>query len=367
MKFLILFLTILTANSLSAQTVYESPYVKDGKSFKVSIPSEYSRVGDGPTVGYDIFSKDKSKTLEDFGNGPEADMYMFGIIDREGVESPLAFFNEEIRTDGATTVLQEPAKMTTKGGDFLHAVVKVGEGNFSVKNMRVGLVVFEDKMVMVMYTPPTDERDDVSSSKFKKVLLSYVTYKTTRENELNAFEDENYDFFQNSEFETAVSYEDVFFEDDFEGKEFDWREKMDEDVEKLLLSYSYINKKDGKSIEEGMVKVFSAGDLEMYKDNASKDEALNKVFPQHMVRRMSHSETFKNETLTFTKYNFMPGTKAPNKVQAIYSTTFKGELIFILAEKTNDATDNFGAACKELLMTMWFWDEEAYGEDIEED
>jgi hypothetical protein len=367
MKFSILFLTLLAAHSLSAQTIYDSPYVKDGKSFKLSVPSDYLRVGGGPAIGYDIYSNDKTKTLEDFGNGQESDMYMFGIIDREGVESPRAFFNEEIRTDGATTVLQEPAIMATKGGDFLHAVVKVGEGDFSVKNMRVGLIVFEDKMVMVMYTPPLNEKDEISSSKFEKVLLSFTPYETTRDNQLNAVEDEDYDFFQNSEFETSVVYEDVFFEDDFEGKEFTWNEKMDEDVEKLLLSYSYTSKKDGKSVEEGMIKVFSAGDLKQYVYGASKDEAVYKVFPQHMIRRMSASETFENETLTFTKYDFMIGTKAPTRVQALYSTTFKGELIFILAEKTIDASDQFGAVCKELLMTMWFWDAEAYGEDPKEE
>ncbi|MFT6500152.1 MAG: hypothetical protein ACJASQ_000259 [Crocinitomicaceae bacterium] len=369
MKYFLLFLTVLAANALSAQTVYESPYVKNGNSFKVSVPSDFFKVGGGPAVGYDIFSKDKTKTLEDFGNGPESDMYMFGIIDREGVESPLAFFNNEIRADGATTIVKEPAKMETKGGDFTHAVVTVGDGDFSVKNMQVGLVIFEDKMVMVMYTPPVNESDVVSSSKFKKVLNSFTVYETTRKNELDVFDPDevDFDFFENSEFETSLAYEDVFFDTELEGINAPWQEIEDEDMKKLLLSYSYERKENGKSVHEGIVKVFSAGDLEMYTDDASKGEAVYKVFPQHMIRRLSASETFENEALTFTKYNFMPATKGPTKVQDLYSTTFKGELIFILAEKTYDASDQFGAACKELLMTMWFWDEEEYGEDSEEE
>ena len=359
MKNLFLIIALLTVSNLIAQNTYESPYVKGGKSIKMTLPVGYSKIGDEQMPGNDAFAKNPTSSINEFMQSRNQDVFMVLILDDpDGITSPLNFFEKEIKIDPQTKVIMEPVPMITEGGAFLTTVLTLSQPGFTVENMNMAITTFENKFITIMYIPETETGTASIHPKFKDFISSYTVYETTRENtfELTLSREDDV-FFENSEFETTLSYEVIFFEaeDDYE----EWDEFEDSDVEKLLISYTYKRIED-VWITEGALKVFSAGRINQYEEPGTKVLALDKVFPQHMFRKLTPKKPYSIGELEITEYSFLVGTKSSSKVHSVYSTTFKDEILFIVVEKTLDVSAEFDVICKQFISTMWIWDENAF-------
>lgn len=368
MKNLLLALCLTAYSGLNAQITYESPYVKDGESFKFDLPEGYLPLAEDSKHPNALFSKDPDETMLSLGDGPPNDAFLVMHMEGEDTkDGALAYFKNEIIKDDATKVFEEPKLMNVNGVDIATAFLGVNATSFSIMKTYVGLTVFKDYLIMMMYMPADGESDSDSKLVFESMVNTFTVYKTTRENQLN-FDydfDDDMGYFSNSEFESNLSYEDVFFEG--EDSSENWSEFEDDDAEKLLISYAFLKETEDSFVNEGMIKVFSAGDLSQYSSSESKADALRKVFPNHMISGLSATETYPVDELEMTKYNFIVGTKAQSRVESVYSTTFKNELIFIVVENTESSSAGFGASSKEFISTMWIWDQEEFDEFMEEE
>lgn len=372
MKILLLAISLILSSALQAQTDYESPYVYEGKTFTLTFPSGYYHIPEFNSNDGMMLTTDPNFDASSLDGAPSnintlAIFYMDRITAGEDVQS---FVETEITDDQETEVLTVPTYKTLDIAQLASLTVKVEDDNLDI--MYTGILHFGEHRIMLMLIPKADEIAAKDQKDFESLINSLRVIETDKENELftkGLIDDDldDFEFFANTKFETNFSYDDIFFE--AEETMLNWQEYEDLDQATLLSSYINYKTVGDKRSSSGMIKVFSAGELSQYPDIASKVEALHTIFPQHMFKTITAKSSFRNtdDNLEIIEYSFMIGTKAPTKVQAVYSVIEQGELIFIVVEKGENSTDNVGSSARSFIETLWIWDnadfEELNGEE----
>jgi hypothetical protein len=346
---LITLLFFLSINTLVAQTVYESPHVKDGKTIQFIIPEGYYEVMD-MGLGNTMFASEEDIDPEE-NEFEEVEigliMMMHVVNDGETIESLKEDMESELENDGAM-VISAPEIVEIKGKECLFAAFDgdfIDEGS---SRAYFGIVQFGDYFVMVNYLSSKELKDHLEYNQFKGILSSYEIVATDKEDRMDeAMFDELDDYsiyFPNDLFETEISYYDIL--PDFTA---DWNDAIDESGH-LLSRFTYKN-------ENGSVKVFSGGTNANYPSEEEKARAIEQAMDWDQPMTLTYKSQFSNEDHFFKLYSISGG----GTVTSVYTTIVNSELVFFVVDGGENPVDDFKPAVREFMLTMWvdYFDEEA--------
>jgi hypothetical protein len=364
MKFLFILFLLAASNSFG-QTQYESPYSYNESTIQISFPSRYQRYKSPyePTEGA-IFSSDISEaTMSQIDKAP-SDLFMIMHIPSDNDEESLKeVLMNEVASDPTTVILRQPKFMVINGVSMYAAVIKVDDEDFQIEATYVAALKLGDVVFIVAYFSDKKYPSIDDQNLFKNVLNTINVVQTTKENQLQ-FDDwsENDNTFTNSLFDTDLSYETVFFDEEENNPA--WNEWWDgENADRYLIAFKYLQIIDGESFEQGEITVFSAGSVENHPDLETKVAVLDQVYPQFMFRYLKEIDHFKNEELEFTEYLFGVGAKAPTMVHSIYSAIVNGELVFFVVEKNDDTILEFDDLSRKFISSFYYISEEEFEEE----
>lgn len=358
-SFLTLSILILV-NFSFGQITYESPYVLDGQSFKMTLPKQFQPV-EAPEMGMSVYAIDAESSF--ISDQPSSDCIVIYLMpNEEGITIEEAL--NEAKTEMPNGMESIKKISTSKGYDFLFGTADLDLGIEGVTLSDFGMTLFEDIVVMVMYV---DIDDNYTNSKMiHDIANSFTTYETSRENEL-VFEYDEYDYlgeyedilgFQNSLYETRLSYEEVFFRTwNEEEDDTDWYEDFDEDFLELLTAYEFIDYDQENPLTQGGIKFFSGGFADNFKREIDQVEALQRVFPDYNISEIEFEKEVQGDEFKFKRYKITSLSKS-NNAFAYYSTTYQGELLFFMVYDEWQPSDQFKSEYEDVIKSFFIVENE---------
>ena len=406
--YLISLLLLISSQLLFAQSTFESAYVFEGKTFQLTIPTNYY-----PVLGFEnnmmYFSNKKGLKLEEIKNGKNLNGFMIMQLPKNGktFDDMLNEMSSNL-IESSVTFNSIPEKKKINNENYIFTSVEIK--NIETENPRVSIYIgeFGDYFYLLNCygdnTKSVAELDGFS----KKIISSFKIVKTTKEStiyinnfdieddvedyheydydeEIDEFndnrieefgssnvtgnfqyEEENIDFYDNSKFETSLSYYDSYFE--YEDISDHWSESYDGDTE-LLVASDYFNALNEK---EGSVKLFSAGIKSNYPTLNDYVKALTQVYPEFQNAQIKVSNDFTGNSnsltdkiLSFKKYEVEFEEKSPSNFVALFTTSYNEELLFIIVYKEENASEHFKNDYLNLVKSLLFFDIMDYDPDAE--
>lgn len=364
MKQLITLLALTIVGTTYSQNFHEGAYVYEGTSFRFVVPNDYEAM---PTFDDEFIAY--VTDLNGMMEGRISDLLMIGqTADAAGITNEELINNyEELELNILREVeAAEISVFTNRSGrQFLTAAGKVDDFEEDLSNVHFGMTVFGEVLVMVAFVDVADGHD-YDKSLLEAVLQSYTEYETDRENTFFPYEEEYNEMyedeafgFENSLYETNLSYDNIGFFPEFdEDVESDWfwDEDWSDEYLELLLAYGYYNINDDEDSKPICgAKVFSGGYTDNYKSDLNKLVALQTVFPTHHIEGISAKGTLSGEMFEFKSYNVNSGAFEFSK-QQVYTTEVHGELVFILCYFIDEPTEALEAQMKLLVKTFDYLD-----------
>lgn len=371
MRLLLVLFLLITTSSIG-QSNFESPYVYKNEAIQVTMPAGYLEFN-APYSGIrnTIFTPDTSAAyLQDLDDAPR-DIFLVSHQKARDEMSLEKLVLDGLEDDPNAEVLQAASTMVVNSNNVVTAVVKVSGGDLEIEAIHVAGVQFGEAVVIVAYL--SAKPYDVTSAEtknFQEVVQSIQIVKTKKENQVTfdyELSEEDFEFFENSFFETELGYDDIFFDD--EDDHLGWSEFWDDDnIDRFLIAYKYeALDEEGSWNEHGKVKVFSGGSIANFPSSNEMIHAIDTVLPRHMIRSLTIESALSSEEYSFTKYSFGVATKGPTRVHSIYTSEIEGELVFFIVEKTEHSDDNFEKAIEDFILSLWVMDEELMYEELEID
>lgn len=358
MKLLILASLLFISNISRSQSTFESSYVVDGQSFKMTIPKEFHLIGE-LDEGMIFYSMNPDLIFNDGSLG--SDCIMIGIMPNEEeitIEEAMA----EVTKQNSDEIVNLK-KITTDGGEFILGSADFGLGIEGVTLSDFGMTIFEDVLVLIAYVDLEDDSHDPKL--IKNIVNSYLIYETNRENEYDPYADYDYseDYeeitgFKNSLYDTRLTYDEVFFDPWNELEEdTDWYEDFDEDFLELLTAYEFLDYDQENPLVQGGIKFFSGGFADNFKREVDQLEALKRVFPDYLISDIEFEKEVEGDEFTFKRYKITSLSKS-NNAFAYYSTTYQGELLFFMVYEEWQPSDQFKNEYEDVIKTFFIIEEE---------
>lgn len=358
----LLVLSLLFAGTTIAQSIYESPHVKDGKTITFTLPAGYHLAANSVYYGNAVYSTDPTMDIEEV----EFETLEHGILavsHETYEEGGLEDFAEEMKTEvgemSGVTIIDAPHVEVLNGRKCLLAAISgVIEGESRMDAMYVSATVFGDYMVVIYYMAAQKNPENLTYANFKKVCGSAKEIATDRDDEMIMYEDEMDEEyvtnFLNDLYETDITYYDIL--PDF-GE--NWDETMEENSH-LLGEFLYQE-------DQGSVAVFSGGDLSAYPSKTEMARAIQNVFDLSAAPTIKDESTFSNEDHTFKVYT----VSGAGPIAGLYTTVVLEELVFFVVINSDPVNPQFKAATRDFMLTMWVdsvvWDESEDGGDFDEE
>lgn len=346
-------LIILACVSLvNAQSTYESPYVNEGKSYKFVVPEKFHLISD-ESQEMSLYSVDPELDMD--AEKPTADCIILGVVENDENMTPEDMLKEIVSLESLPEDVEVEEFSAKSGQQFVLASGNLGivdEDNFK---SYIGASVYGDVIAVCMLIDVEDDHNS-DMKNLKDVLRTFEEYTTDRENafvfyseEWEDWEDEPY--FDNSEYTTVLNYMSLEFGDAYEEVESNhWEEEMGMDFPELLLAYAFVNQEEGRF--EGGIKVFSGGPGENFRSTAEKLEAAQKIYHGHGILNISNMTEVHGDQFTFARYDVEQGKTDGATSQHLYITHCEGDIVFVLAYETEEASDYFKATLEDFVKSM---------------
>jgi hypothetical protein len=402
--YIITSIILISCQLLFAQSIFESAYVFEGKTFQLTIPPNYySAIGLENNMVY--FSEKKGLKMEDLKDGKDLNGFMIMQLPKNGktFDDMLNEISSNL-IESSVTFNSVPEKKKINNENYIFTSVDIK--NVGTINPHVSMYIgeFGDYFYLLNCygnnSKTVAEVDDFS----KKIISSFKIIKTTKESTIYTYpfyveedieddyteeidESNNYDieefgmsngagnygyvendseFYINALFETSLTYEDSYFE--YEDISDNWSESYDGDKE-LLIASDYYNALDEK---EGSVKLFSAGKISNYPTLKDYVTALALVYPEFQNAQITMSGDFAGDfsslteiILSFKKYDVKFERTTPSSFVDLFTTTYKGELVFVVVYKDNNASNHFISDYLNLVKSLLFFEIMDYDPDAE--
>jgi hypothetical protein len=337
-----------------AQSFYESPHVKDGKTMTFRLPDGYYEVANSVSYGNAVFAPAPDLDINDL----DIESLEFGVLavsHEVFIEGGLEEFVEEMRGEimdmGETAiVIDEPHIEQVNGRScLLTAISGIVNEEVKMDAMYISATTFGDYMIVVYYMANEKRPENLTYEDFKKISASAREITTEREDEMMTFEDEMEEEyvtnFINDLYETDITYYDIL--PDF--GEF-WDETMDENSH-LLAEFIY--KED-----MGNIAVFSGGDVTNYPSKTEMAKAIQLVFDLSTPPTIKDEASFSNEDHDFNVFTI----SGAGALVGLYTTIVSEELVFFVVVNADPASAEFKPAARDFMINMWV-DSEVWSED----
>lgn len=349
MKHLIFSLLILLfAESTNAQTDYESPHVKDGKTIWLPIPEGYYELPElsSPMDAMYASKKDVDLQLMDLDG---LQVGLISISHTQGEGQSLELMMEDLNSESRAEIVALGGPEIVKIND-INCMIAGFKGNIiadEIDRMYFGAIEFGDYFIVVNYLATVGTENYMEYSEFKKMMSSLKEIATTKEDGMDDFEeyiyeDEDGDFLEeetnyiNDIFETRISFFDVL--PDFDEN---WDIPIDENSH-LLSEFVF---KEG----EGFIKVFSGGEVSNYPTDKEKAAAIQTVMELPTRLSLKKDTEFSNEDHHFQLYSISGG----GTMTSVYTTLVNNELVFFVVDGGSKPAPDFKPAVRDLMLTMW--------------
>lgn len=353
---------MVSANTYS-QTKYESPYVFDGQSFEVTLPSGFKLFNFETENNPTFFSQNPSFNPELFDKDPENCLFIFHIPNVYDGRDLIEIVKEDMITENENDILRAPSLLMVGETEVAQLQMIMREEGMIPATMNISFLQFHDCMVMIALVSVDDAYLKNNINSYNTLVNSLKIVQTDRENmfdEIYDDYDDDYDeavYYQNSKFETVINYEDVFF--DYATDNNDWLEDLEIEYPELLNCF---NKYDTVTYEsEGSVKIFSGG-LMGYDMNLML-KALQTVFPDQGISTLNLNYKKVLGEFTFNRYSVNTVSKQELIPPSLYTTMYKDEMVFILFTPTETTTNSFLNSYDDFVSSFWIWDEELDGSE----
>ncbi|MDG1333332.1 MAG: hypothetical protein P8P74_13435 [Crocinitomicaceae bacterium] len=365
-QYLLLVLAFIFVDASFAQSTYESPHVKDGKTIQFKIPKGFYKVDDSDFEGNSLFTTREGMDYSTVSTDRET-LGMLAVfhepIDEMSPEGMLEDLQTELIEENPDVVVMiEPTITEEKGREFVIAAFKGDIEEEKMGGIFFSLTTFGDYNILIAYYALEGVEKPLDFKRFKSILTSWKVVDTDKEDafeEMNeaeyaAFEDEmEYEdyavYFPNDLFETKLTYYDVL--PDFGG---DWDDYIDESGH-LLSMFNY--KEDN-----GFIKLFSGGLASEYPSEEEMASAIQKAMDWTKTMTLVFNTQFSNEDHVFRLYTISGG----GTMSSVYTTVVGDELVFFVVDGGSNPVDDFKPAVRDFMLTMWidYFDQET--EPVEE-
>lgn len=351
-------LTCLLVTTSFAQSTYESPHVKDGKTVSFAIPKGFYLVNNSENYGNAVFAPQEGLDVFEM-NFEELEFGVLAVAHETFMEGGLEDFVEEMTGEmeemgTELTVIDHPHLEQVNGQKCLLAAISgIVDGGVRMEAMYISATAFGDYMVVFYYMAKDKKPENLTYTEFKKINASRKDVATDREDGMMSMEDLMADEYEtnfiNDLFETAISYYDIL--PDFGDN---WNETMDENSH-LLGEFVYKE-------EIGHIAVFSGGEAVNYPSKTEMAMAIQQVFDLSSAPTLKAETGFENEDHEFNVYSISGAAS----LSGLYTTVVSDELVFFVIDNTDPSSTEFKAAARDFMINMWVDSEEGYEEWNEE-
>lgn len=353
---------ILSAIQSNAQTKFESPYVNDGKSFEVKIPVDFyeSTMAAGP---FTIYSKDINVDTHT-DEGPTKDLMMTGVFDNFfSREMSFSEFTDIITAEeDGLTLIDSPVTIERNNRVFHSAGYTGTFQDTDLHRFYIYATEYKEVAFILIYIQLNESTSTIVKKDLEFLMNNFTEITTDRESEFDSmldYDNENSEdvefeenFYRNSKFETALTYDDIFFYD--EDLNLGWEENFDEDFPELLIAFDYLIEENNEYISYGGVKAFSGGNANSYSSTGAMLKSLQIVFPLNKITAITFNEEVEGTEHTLKKYSIISNSDEM-KTEAVYTTLYNGEMIFMLCESYGESTEEFLLTSESFVKSLWFW------------
>lgn len=372
---LLLAILISTANSF-AQTLYETPHVKDGKTMQFEMLPDFYLVPGTDYLGNAMFSEDAEIDPASI-DLKESNIAYIAISHESAEDNAILEFQEELIEEidefgpNCETIDQPHVELVNDRLCLMAAVRNANAGNARMDAFYINALEFGDKLIVFYYLSTSKETSNLSYDDFKKIAASGTLIPTEKEDVFSLSEDEMYEImeeasrvteepmkeeeaevkweieeevlYQNSKFETKLDFLDVLPDVDQH-----WDVPNDQNP-RLLAEFVY-------KTDKGSVKIFSGGPTSNYPSEEEKADAIEKVMEWDQPMELTFKSQFSNEDHFFKLYTISGG----GTMSSVYTTIVNRELVFFVVDGGPNPVDDFKPAVRDFMLTMWvdYFDEE---------
>jgi hypothetical protein len=349
-QFLFSLLTIAFVGSSIAQTTYESPHVKEGKTIQFTIPEGYFFVDESDVAGDAMYVKKEGMDYRDV-DPTEIDMGILMIMHEPNDETlQLQDYLNDLESalleeNKGLSIVEEPKIVSFNGREVLHGGFKGEMEEEKVDGLYFSSIRFGDYHIFVSYFAAGGVKDLLPYDEFIKIIASWKAVDTDKEDGIEALMNEDYStyaeedysiHFPNDLFETEISYYDIL--PDFGGE---WNDAIDQSGH-LLSMFSYKE-------NNGFIKVFSGGLASNYPSEEEMADAIERVTEWSGSMSIEFNTQFANEDHVFRLYTITDG----GTMSSVYTTEVNKELVFFVVDGGSDPVDDFKPAVRDFMLTMW--------------
>ena len=353
MKHLILALVSFTfLTTTSAQTAYETPHVKDGKTMQFTLPTGFFKIENSDYEGNALFTTKEGVSYDDVGIERE-NIAMLAVLHELTEERSIQQIMDELKSDliepnTGLIVLEEPKITKVKGRNCMYAGFKGEMEGEALSGVYFSVIGFGDYNIVIAYYALEGTENLLSYENFKKIIASWNEVETTREDEMgytiyndsdispDEFDDVFETDYNNDLFETQISYYDILPDS---GE--DWNEPL-EDNTHLLSEFTYKE-------NNGSIKVFSGGPFSNYPTSKEMEKAIQLVMDLPTRISIKKDSEFSNEDHFFQLHTINGG----GTMTSVYTTIVNDELVFFTVDGGANPVPDFKPAVRDFMLTMW--------------
>lgn len=190
MKYLLnLLFSLALITSARAQTTYESPHVKDGKTIQCQIPDDFHLI--------EVLSNHESKQ---YTSNPEIDFtevdtdtVEFGMlsvfhapVDGETLGSLLKKLSEQVEEDAGIVVARSPDIEDINGRQFILTAYLDGVTEGKLERIFIGITQFGDYFINTIYYSTELTGQKLNLSSFSEILETWTEVTTDKEDAMES-------------------------------------------------------------------------------------------------------------------------------------------------------------------------------------
>ncbi len=319
-----------------SQLIYESPHVKDGKTFQYTIPKGYFYVENSDVYGEAMFATQEGLSYDELTEEEIGIGILMVMHEQADEETSLQIIQSELEKDlvdvnEGVIILEKPCIVQINGREFMRGGVKGTIEEEPTEGMYFGITRFGDYNIFLSYYAPEGITDVLGYESFKKIL------ETGKEVAVEY--DDEYDlevYYQNNLFPTEISYYSVL-----PVVNENWFEPIDESGH-LLSKFNY---KD----DNGSLSVFSGGSASNYSTDKEKANAIQLAMDHPTPMTLKAETGFSNEEHAFKLYTIVGG----GTMSSVYTTEVNDELVFFVVDGGINPVPDFKPAVRDVMLTMW--------------
>jgi hypothetical protein len=348
-----LFLIVLfvTSEFAAAQTVYESPHVKNGRTFQFNLPKGYFEISNSPNHAEAVYTKQKGLDFEKISIDTLS-IGRIGIVHAPKVlfisETFLSDAVDQLKKDNEEIIItHELEERVINGFTCTLAGFKGRIGGEELTGAYLWSFSFGDYYVLVTYFELEGAAEVMDFASFEEIIYSLSEVETSKKNQLYVAPESNevdksfvqeilLEHYKNDVFETKLSPLDIVPE-----LSDNWMVPMEGNTH---LLFELVYKRD-----KGSINIFSGGLAEKFTSEQAMSAAIEQVLGSSSNLKLVFKQAFFGEQLEFYEYEVSNG----GAIVTLYTSLVNEELIFFVVDQQEDLGENYPTEAKNCVVSIW--------------